>query len=590
MPPFFFGQDIEIHERATDLPVVAETFKSLMVVEQYMDDVLEGRIPACRYLILAVERQRRDMLTRDGIDLDFDAAAAQLAIDFIENLTHSKGQWAGQKLLLAPWQKFICWCIFGWKKQDGSRRFRIAYNEVARKNGKSTFAAAIGLLLLLMDDEQGAEIYTAATKMDQAKIIHKEATRMVNASQALRDYFGVGCHVNNIHVDSTNSLFEPLGADAKTLDGLNPSAAMIDELQAHRDSSVWDIIRSAIGSRRQPLMFAITTAGFNMHSFCYEQRDYAVKVLEGIIDDDSLFAIIFTLDRDDNGELLDDWKDETCWEKANPNLGVSVSVEDMRGMCKEAIESPTKKNNFLVKKLDVWTTQTVTWVNLEKWNACNEVVDEKLLVGKKCFAALDLSSNTDITAKMLLFPWDDGKYVAVPKFYIPKENAIARQRKDGVPYQKWADEGFITMTEGNVIDYKVVQADLYKDGEQYDIQLIGFDRWGFEAFRQRVVEEGIEEDLLISFGQGFQSMNAPMKELEKLYLSGKLIHNNNPVLAWMASNVAASMDPADSIKPDKKKSSEKIDGIVALIMTLGLAITQPAKEESIYVKRGMTTL
>ncbi|HEG43233.1 MAG TPA: terminase large subunit [Phycisphaerales bacterium] len=572
------------------MPVVAETFKSLMVVEQYMDDVLEGRIPACRYLILAVERQRRDMLTRDGIDLDFDAAAAQLAIDFIENLTHSKGQWAGQKLLLAPWQKFICWCIFGWKKQDGSRRFRIAYNEVARKNGKSTFAAAIGLLLLLMDDEQGAEIYTAATKMDQAKIIHKEATRMVNASQALRDYFGVGCHVNNIHVDSTNSLFEPLGADAKTLDGLNPSAAMIDELQAHRDSSVWDIIRSAIGSRRQPLMFAITTAGFNMHSFCYEQRDYAVKVLEGIIDDDSLFAIIFTLDRDDNGELLDDWKDETCWEKANPNLGVSVSVEDMRGMCKEAIESPTKKNNFLVKKLDVWTTQTVTWVNLEKWNACNEVVDEKLLVGKKCFAALDLSSNTDITAKMLLFPWDDGKYVAVPKFYIPKENAIARQRKDGVPYQKWADEGFITMTEGNVIDYKVVQADLYKDGEQYDIQLIGFDRWGFEAFRQRVVEEGIEEDLLISFGQGFQSMNAPMKELEKLYLSGKLIHNNNPVLAWMASNVAASMDPADSIKPDKKKSSEKIDGIVALIMTLGLAITQPAKEESIYVKRGMTTL
>lgn len=572
------------------MPVETETNKSLVVVEQYMDDVLEGRIPACRYLILAVERQRNDMLTRDGIDLNFDPAAAQLAIDFIEKLQHSKGKWAGKKLLLEPWQKLICWCIFGWKKLDGSRRFRIAYNEVARKNGKSTFAAAIGLLLLLMDGEQGAEIYSAATKMEQAKLIHKEATRMVNASKDLRDYFGVGCHVNNIHVEKTNSLFEPLGADARTLDGLNPSGAMIDELHAHRDSSIWDIIRSAIGSRRQPLMFAITTAGFNMQSFCYEQRDYAVKVLEGIIDDDSLFAIIFTLDRDDNGELLDDWKDETCWEKANPNLGVSVSVEDMRAMCKEAIESPTKKNNFLVKKLNVWTTQTITWVNIEKWNACSETVDEKLLVGKKCFVALDLSTNTDITASVKLFPWSDGKYVVSPRFYIPKENALARQRKDGVPYQKWADDGFITMTEGNVIDYKVIQADLYKDGEDYDIEMIGYDRWGFEAFRQRVVEEGIKEDLLISFGQGFASMSAPMKELEKLYLSGKLIHNNNPVLAWMVSNVAASTDPADNIKPDKQKSSQKIDGIVALIMAIGLAITVPVKQESIYVKRGMTTL
>lgn len=560
------------------------------MVEKYMDDVLNGRIPACRYLKLAIERQRTDMLTRDGIDLDFVPAAAQVAIDFIEELQHSKGQWAGQKLILEPWQVFICWCIFGWKKLDGSRRFRIAYNEIARKNGKSTFAAAIGLLLLLMDDEQGAEIYSAATKMDQAKVIHKEATRMVKASRDLQNYFGVECHVNNIHVESTNSLFEPLGADARTLDALNISGAMVDELHAHRDSSVWDVIRSAIGSRRQPLIFAITTAGFNKQCFCHEQRDYAIKVLEGVIDDDSLFAIIFTLDRDDSGKLLDDWKDESCWKKSNPNLGISVSIEDMRDMCKEAIESPTKMNNFLVKKLNVWTTQKVKWLNVEKWNACNEVVDEKLLAGKKCFAALDLSSNTDITAKLLLFPWEDGKYVAVPKFYIPAENAIARQRKDGVPYQKWADQGYITMTEGPVVDYKVIQAELYKDCERYDIQLIGYDRWNFEAFRQRVVEEGIKEELLISFGQGFASMSAPMKELEKLYLSGKLIHNSNPVLAWMASNVAARTDPADNIKPDKEKSSEKIDGIVTLIMALGLAITQPVKQTSVYEDRGIRVL
>lgn len=562
-----------------------------MVVEQYIDDVLEGRIPACRYLILAVERQRNDMLTRDGVDLNFDPAAAQLAIDFIENLQHSKGVWAGQKLLLEPWQKFICWCIFGWKKPDGSRRFRIAYNEVARKNGKSTFAAAIGLFLLLMDDEPGAEIYTAATKMDQAKIIHKEATRMVNASRALRDYFGVGCHVNNIHVDSTNSLFEPLGADAKTLDGLNPSAAMIDELQAHRDSSIWDIIRSAIGSRLQPLMFAITTAGFNMQSFCYEQRDYAVKVLEGIIDDDSLFAIIFTLDRDDSGELLDDWKDETCWEKANPNLGVSVSVEDMRDMCKEAIESPTKKNNFLVKKLDVWTTQTVTWINIEKWNACNEIVDRRLLIGKPCFKGIDLATNTDIAADVNLFPWDDGKYVVDCKFYIPKENAIARQKKDGVPYVKWAEQGFITMTDGDVIDYATIQAGIFEDVKNYCVETIAYDPHQFEALRQQLIREGLDEELMISFNQGFSCMSPPMNELEKLYLAGKLIHNKNPVLTWMASNVQAKMGDVPGYKrPDKKKSTEKIDGIVALLMALGVAITQEVKQASIYEGGGLKTL
>ncbi len=572
------------------MPDVMQQCRSQVVVEKYIDDVLDGTIASCRFLKLAVERQRRDMLTRDGVDLNFDPDAAQLAIGFIENLQHSKGEWAGQRLILEPWQVFICWCIFGWKKLNGSRRFRIAYNEVARKNGKSTFAAAIGLYLLLMDNEQGAEIYSAATKMDQAKIIHREATRMVKASRDLQSYFGVGCHVNNIHVDKTNSMFEPLGADAKTLDGLNPSGATIDELHAHKDSSIWDIIRSAIGARRQPLMFAITTAGFNMQSFCYEQRDYAVKVLEGIIDDDSLFAIIFTLDRDENGVLLDDWKDETCWEKANPNYGVSVSIDDMKSMCKEAIESPTKMNNFLVKKLNVWTTQKVKWLNVEKWNACNEVVDERLLLGKPCFTALDLSSTTDITSTLHLFPWDDGKYVAVTKFYIPKENAIARQRKDGVPYQKWADQGFITMTEGNVIDYDFVMEDLCKAGEQYDIQLIGYDRWGFEMFRQQAIKKGIQEDLLISFGQGFASMTAPMKELEKLYLAGKLIHNNNPVLTWMASNVAAKTDPADNIKPDKEKSSEKIDGIVALVMALGLAITQPVKEVSVYQDRGIRTI
>ncbi|MAH47555.1 terminase, partial [Candidatus Pacearchaeota archaeon] len=281
---------------------------------------------------------------------------------------------------------------------------------------------------------------------------------------------------------------------------------------------------------------------------------------------------------------------ENCWIKANPNLDITVSRKDMHRMCKKAIESPSAQNNFLVKKLNIWTTQKVKWINLTKWDACKERIDEVDLVGKLCYGGIDLSSNTDITANVMVFPMESGRFAVVPRFWIPAENARERENRDGVPYTSWAKAGYIKMTEGNVIDYDIVMADIMADCEKFGIDSIAFDRWQFEAIRQRLVNEGVPEDKMISFGQGFASMSAPMNELEKLYLSEKLIHNDNPVLNWMASNVAARMDPAGNIKPDKEKSTEKIDGIVSLIMALGLAITTGPKKPSIYEDRGIISI
>lgn len=545
------------------------TYPSEQIVARYIDDVLSGAIPASAWVKKACRRHLDDLANGSSRGLRFDKTDAQFAIDFFAILKHSKGQWAGRPFVLEPWQQFIVWNLFGWKRADGTRRFRTSYVEVARKNGKSTLAAGIGLYLLIADNEPGAEVYSAATKMDQAKIIHQEAIRMVRNSPSLRKRCGI-C-VNNIHIAKTYSKFEPLGADAKTLDGLNPSGATIDELHAHPDSSIWDVLRSAIGARRQPLLFSITTAGFNTQSFCYtEQRDYALKVLDGIIADDSYFAIIYTLDRKENGELEDDWKDSRVWIKANPNLGVTVDVGDMKQMCFEATESAVKLNNFLVKKLNVWTTQTVSWVNMEKWNACDLYVDETDLYGLPCYAALDLSSNNDITCWGLLFEVEE-HFVFLPRFFIPRENALSRAKRDRVPYLQWINDGYIEATPGDCIDYSYIDRQIASDMEQFDVRLIAIDRWGFEPRKQHLESLGVPTEKMIAFGQGFASMNAPMKELERLILSQRIVHNDNPVLSWMASNLAAKTDPSGNIKPDKKESHEKIDGMVALIMALGVA-------------------
>ena len=570
-------------------------------VQGYIDGVEDGSIVTCKWVKLAISRHLSDLKSGKDRGIYFDPDDAQIVLDFFPLLQHSQGKWAGKPFELEPWQKFILWVVFGWKKADGTRRFTICYNEMGRKNGKSTFAAAIGLVLLLLDGEPGAEVYTVATKLDQAKIIHTEAQRMVKASAALKKKARV--YRSTIVVESTNSKYVPLGRDSDTQDGLNVSGALVDELHAHKTREMWDVIDSAIGAREQALLFAITTAGFNQNGICFEQRDYAIKVLTGSIIDDSFFAIIYTLDRDEaTGEMLDDWKDEKCWIKANPNLGVSVRISDMRRMCKAAIESPSKQNNFFCKKLSIWTSQENRWLNMEHWNLGQDEIDPvawrkdamKRLIGRECIGALDLSSTTDISCHLLLFA-DDGedeseKYTVLPFFWIPKDNAHARERRDRVPYSLWARQGFVTMTDGNSIDYKFIRQEINDLQERYKHQEIAYDPYNATHLATELGED--DGFNMVEFRQGFISMNEPTKECERLVLSHAIEHGNNPVLKWMASNVSVKTDPSGNIKPVKpdNKSALKIDGMVCLIMAIGRAMFGGGADESIYETRGMVTV
>lgn len=542
----------------------------------YITDVLEGKITACKWVKLACERHLRDLETGHERSLYFDEQAAKLAIAFFSILKHSKGEWAGQYIHLEPWQQFHLWVLFGWKRADGTRRFRTSYLEVARKNGKSTLAAGIGLYLLVADGEAGAEVYTAATKLDQAKIIHSEATRMVQQSSDLTGELSV--FKNNINNPNNYSKYEPLGADSKTLDGLNSHAALVDEVHAHPNRDLWDVLRTSMGARRQPLMYAITTAGFDQQSLCYDLHKYTEQVLEGIIEDDSFTGLIFTLDEGDN------WEDPACWIKANPNLGVSKKLSKMEEEAQEAKNMPTALNSFLRLNLNVWTNSETAWLNPDKWKTCGGYINPSSLLNRMCYAGLDMASTIDIAAFVMVFPGIDG-YQILCKFWVPKENIEMRVNRDRVPYDVWVRQGFITATEGNAIDYRQVVMEITELGRIYDIKEIAYDRWG--AF-QVSLDLDAAGFTMVPFGQGFASMNPPSKELEKLVMECSLNHGNNPVLNWMASNVVARIDPAGNIKPDKGKSIEKIDGIVALIMGLDRAIRHEGA--TVYEERGLLIL
>lgn len=557
-------------------------------VDRYMDGVLLGTIPACRFTKLAVERHLRDLESGHERGLHHDPEAVQVVVDFFCLLRHSKGKWANKQFELEDWEVFILWVLFGWMKADNTRRFRTAYIEVPRKNGKSTFIAGIGLFLQFADGEWGAEVYSAATRMEQAQIIHREAVRMVKKSPSLNKR--ARTPVGNIAFDATESVFKPLGKNAKRLDGLNVHAGLIDELHAHPDGSVWDILDSAVGSREQPMILAITTAGFNTESFCYDQRNRTSQILQQVIEDDTWFGVIYTIDRREDWPDLedeDDWRDEQSWAKANPNLDVTVFRCDMRRMCHKAKTTPSAENNFLTKKLNVWTTQQVKWVSLAEWKKNSGQISEAQLLGKTCFSAGDMSTNTDITSLTHVFPWDDNRLATLHRFWIPEANIKERSRGDEVLYEKWVKEGLIKATPGNVIDYETIIADMLADFERFNVGRFAFDRWGFEAIRQRLIAEGIKEDVMVSHGQGFASMSMPMKKTEELYLAHRYIGITNPVMLWMASNTQADVDPAENYKPNKAKSRKRIDGIVTTIMATGLVFTVEPKKPSVYESRGL---
>lgn len=539
-------------------------------VTTYAQQVLDGAIPAGRLVRLACERHLRDLETGHQRGLWFDNEAATRAIAFFGFLRHSKGEWAGRAFELSPWQEFVVGSVFGWKREDGTRRFRTAYNEVPRKNGKSTLSAGVGLYLAFFDNEPGAEVYAAATKRDQARIVWDEARRMVEATPQLRSRISV--LTANLHSLATHSKFEPLGADADTLDGLNIHGAIVDELHAHRTRAIVDVLETATGSRRQPLIWYITTAGYDRTSVCWEHHDYSVKVLEGVIEDDRWFAYIATIDPGD------DWRDPSAWAKANPNLGVSVKFDDLETKAARAEQVPGQQNAFRRLHLNEWTEQADRWLDMDVWDAGAVPVDPEALRGRPCFAGLDLSSTTDLTAFVAVFPDDDGGYDVLCRFWCPAEGIRERARRDRVPYDVWAEQGYLTPTEGNVVDYDHIREEIREFAETYQVVEIPYDRWNATQLVTQLMSDGAR---MVPFGQGFASMAAPTAELERLIRGGKLRHGGHPILRWMASNVAVEQDPAGNLKPSKRRSTERIDGIVALIMAIGRAMVHqvPGDEE-----------
>lgn len=535
-------------------------------VNQYAEDVLSGRIVACKWVKLACQRHLNDLQTGAARGLHFDEAAAAKAIQFFPLfLVHSKGEWAGQPFQLQPWQAFIIGSIFGWLRADGQRRFRTVYEEVPRKNGKSTKAAGIGVKLFLADGEPGAEVYSAATKRDQAIIVHSEAVRMVKASGELSAV--VEIFKNNLSIPDTASKYEPLGADADTSDGLNVHGAIIDEVHAHKTRALIDVLETATGARRQSLQFEITTAGADLQSICREHHDYTEQVLLGLILDDTWFGIIYTIDAGD------DWRDPAVWAKANPNYGISVKPDDLVRKCQKAQEMPAAQNEFLRKHLNVWTQQVTRWIDLAVWdrNALRPV-QEGELIGRTCYGGLDLSSVSDLTAWVMVFPDEDDPdfLTLLARLWTPEAKLYDTHNRYRDQYQAWARDGWLQTTPGNAIDYSFIKAQILEDAAKFQLVDLNIDRL-FQAHQlaMELAEEGLT---VIGLGQGFLSMSTPSKEFERRLLAGKVRHGGHPVLRWMIDNTAVKQDPAGNLKPDKGNSQGKIDGIVAAIMALDRAM------------------
>jgi phage terminase large subunit-like protein len=518
-------------------------------------------------------------------DYKYAGNAAVAVINFFhQRLSHVKGELAGKPFILERWEQAIVANLFGWKhRETGFRRYQEAFIEVARKNGKTPLCAGIILYCLFEDKEPGAEIYGAASEYKQASLVFTHAWGMVRQEPSLADnckiFKGQSKAVEvGLPGDPTYGIYRVISSDSLTAHGFNTHVAVVDELHTQPNSDLVDAIATSTGARRQPLIVYITTSDFEREgSVCNEKEDYAISVRDSVVVDPTFLPVIYKADIDD------DWTDERVWEKANPNIDVSIKREYLRKACKRAQDSPTFENEFKRLHLNIRTQQDVRWLQMKKWNACGSPVEAEALAGHVCYAGLDLSTTTDITAFILAFE-KDGIVYLLPKFWLPKEGAKKRQDTDRVPYLTWANQGLITLTEGNVIDYDVVRRDINELGKTYKIKEIAIDRWNATQITTQLGGDGFE---VVPFGQGFASMSAPAKEFEKLILEAGIAHGGHPVLTWMASNVAAEIDAAGNIKPSKKKSTERIDGIVASIMAIGRWAANLAPKKSVYEERGM---
>ena len=532
---------------------------NIKLAEQYIENVLSGKRNAGKLEILAVKRHISDLNNAPEKGLYFDKKAAKKAFAFFSLIKHSKGEFAGQKFELSDWESFIVYSLFGWMRSDGTRRFRYAYIEIARKNGKTTFAAAISLLMLVFDGEQGAEIYSAATKRDQAKICWTEAKNMVSKSSALKKY--IDSYQRTLVMESTLSKMEPLSRDSDKLDGLNPHFSVCDEMHAWKTPDLYNVLKSATGARSQPMIFVITTAGFDKTVPCFEMRKTYIDILNEIKEQDNTFVIIYTLDE------KDDWKDPANWNKANPNLNISLSEQYLHEEFKSALNrGGSEEVNFKTKNLNMWVDAPTVWIQDEKIIKCDYGTTIEKLKGKVCYAGLDLASHVDINALALYFP--DLKTQAAKLFYWIPESKVEEQ-SDKVDYRKWIQEGRIFKTEGNVIDIDTMIEDIYRIIKDYDTINIAFDpAKAYHGIIQGLQKKGFDS-ILDEFSQSMKNMSEPTKQLQRFVESAEIDLMNDPVLRWMFRNAVVVSDSNENTKLDKKKSQNKIDGLIALINAIG---------------------
>lgn len=496
----------------------------------------------------------------------FDEETADNAVAFFPGyLEFIEGERAGQPFDLEPWQKAIVGCLFGWKRADGLRRYRESLVYVPRKNGKTPFCAGIVCLVMFTDGEPGAQLYSAASELEQAKLVYRHAAGMIERNPELSERCKVYRTYKSIEHHGTSSVYKALSADAHTKHGFNSHLVIVDELHAHKDPELVDVLTTSTGSRRQPLIIHITTADYARESVCNTKHDYACKVRDSVVSDSSFLPVVYEASVDE------DWTDEKVWYRVNPNLGVSVRLDYMRQQCQLARDEPSSENRFKRLHLNIRTQQDIRWLQLEPWGKCGGKIDVAALAGRTCFGAIDLSTKFDISSFCLCFPpaEDDEPWKFLWRHWIPSENAEKREKRDRVPYLTWARQGFITLTPGSVIDYDFIKEAIGEDARTYDIREIAYDTWNATQIALQLGDSGAT---MVEFGQGFKSMSEPAKELEKMIVSQQMCHGDNPVLNWMASHVAVEMDAAGNIKPSKKKSTERIDGIVTAVMALGRAM------------------
>jgi phage terminase large subunit-like protein len=509
---------------------------------------------------------------RTAGDCAWDGEEAARAVDFFSQvLTHpddSHFAKAGDPLALQKWQVDYIATLFGWKRPDGSRRYTESLAALPRKNGKSTLAAGIILYGLVADGRTAGQFYTAAETRDQASLIYRMAARMVRQSPLLAKRLKPIDSTRTITYQSRGSFLRSIPSEAGPVHGTKPATVIFDELHTQKTRDLYDALRTGQGATPNPLFISITTAGHDRHSICFDLWNTARQVRDGTNPNPYFLPLIYELK---DGE---DWKDESTWEACNPNLGVSISWEFLREECQRAKDSPAYENVFRNLYLNEWTEQAVRWLSMDKWRLGNEPLPD--LTGEPCWSGLDLSTTTDLSAFAMAFPRNDGGFYLLLKFWAPQERARQRANRDRVPYLEWAQKGFLTLTPGDVVDYDVIRADINALNEQYSIQDIAIDRWNAAQITTQLQGDGFN---VTAFGQGYASMSPAAKEFEKLVVEGALQHGDNPVLNWMAANVAIEQDAAGNIKPSKKKSTERIDGIVAAVMAVGTAATARPKDE-----------